>query len=268
VLWSFGNIYSPQLRRRCQFQSQTGVEAHLPCASRAAFTLVELLVVIAILAILLSILVPVLGRVRAHARFTLCKANLRSLLQAHRFYSDANNGLKPPLFRFGPIKDYFDRVSPNIKDGNVPVGNGILVQLGLVPISKLLDPSEAMTVDTDLDLRNWQSASAAGSSYVYFYSYPLPTPLKKGQAPRVKYSVQQGTKPTALMMDFNTEANHPYVGEYSGRTWVNHPAVKKFNVAYTDGAVLDFPITQFQLKSPGGAYEEIEWFDAANGARR
>jgi len=262
-------MYPRQLRRRWQFHSQTGVEAHVPPTSRTAFTLLELLVVIAILVILLSILIPVLGRARAYARFTLCKTNLRSLLQAHRFYSDANNGLKPPLFHFKAAnKYYFDCVSPNIKDGNVPVGNGILVQLGLIPISKLLDPSEAMTNDTETDQRNWNISLSAGSSYVYFYSYPLATPLNKGQAPRVKYSVQQGTKPTALMMDFNTEADHPYVGEYSGRTWVNHPAVKKFNVAYTDGAVLDFPITQIQLKSPGGAYEEIEWFDAANQARR
>lgn len=43
------------------------------------FTLVELLVVIAIIAILVSILMPALSRIRDSARMTVCKTNLKAL---------------------------------------------------------------------------------------------------------------------------------------------------------------------------------------------
>ncbi len=43
------------------------------------FTLIELLVVIAIIALLMSILVPTLHRVKEQARGAVCKSNLRQL---------------------------------------------------------------------------------------------------------------------------------------------------------------------------------------------
>ena len=45
--------------------------------SKRAFTLVELLVVIAIIALLMSILMPALARVRNQAKDVLCQSNLK-----------------------------------------------------------------------------------------------------------------------------------------------------------------------------------------------
>lgn len=57
-----------------------------------AFTLTELLVVVAILAILASLLLPVLGRGKSSAWRADCASNLRQLGLAAQFYWDDNSG--------------------------------------------------------------------------------------------------------------------------------------------------------------------------------
>ena len=56
------------------------------------FTLIELLVVVAIIALLVSILLPALGRARAQARTTLCANKHRQLFLAWTYYADDHDG--------------------------------------------------------------------------------------------------------------------------------------------------------------------------------
>jgi len=57
---------------------------------KKAFTLVELLVVIAIIALLMSILLPVLGAAKDHGRRIHCLSNVRTLMIAWLMYKDDN----------------------------------------------------------------------------------------------------------------------------------------------------------------------------------
>jgi general secretion pathway protein G len=60
--------------------------------SNKAFTLTEILVVIVILGILVTLLLPVVGKVQAAARSTKCVASLRQISVAHMLYINENNG--------------------------------------------------------------------------------------------------------------------------------------------------------------------------------
>src|SRR5688500_1807594 len=59
------------------------------------FTLVELLVVIGIIAILISILLPVIGRAREQAKRVQCMSNLRQLSASFLMYCHENKDWFP-----------------------------------------------------------------------------------------------------------------------------------------------------------------------------
>ncbi len=66
----------------------------------AAFTLIELLVVVAIIAMLISILLPSLGKARAQARGTLCASRISQMAKAFLIYAD-DYGETPPFICYG-----------------------------------------------------------------------------------------------------------------------------------------------------------------------
>ncbi len=62
---------------------------------RKGFTLIELLVVIAIIALLMSILMPALSRVKKQAQSVACMSRLRSWGMQYKLYTDDNSGYFP-----------------------------------------------------------------------------------------------------------------------------------------------------------------------------
>jgi len=66
--------------------------------TKKGFTLIELLVVISIIAVLMSILMPALGKVREQAKTTICKTNQNSIGKMLMLYGNDNKDSYPMGF--------------------------------------------------------------------------------------------------------------------------------------------------------------------------
>src|SRR5262245_32849928 len=112
---------------------------------RPAFTLVELLVVIGIIALLISILLPTLNKVKAQANKTACSSNMRSIGQALIIYANDNKGVtvRPASGSFGPhIDDFmFWQLTP-LRDPNETPTAKILKLRGDAFINLMRCPSD------------------------------------------------------------------------------------------------------------------------------
>jgi prepilin-type N-terminal cleavage/methylation domain-containing protein len=95
----------------CRFlQSKSAIAT----TERKGFTLIELLVVISIIALLMSILIPALGRAKSQAKTIICQSNLHQWCLVFLMYTSDNKGLFPADCN---VEDgYATLVRPYLKD--------------------------------------------------------------------------------------------------------------------------------------------------------
>lgn len=129
--------------------------------TRKGFTLVELLVVIAIIAVLMSLLLPAVQKVREAAARTRSQNNLKNLGTAiHNYASSAGNSM-PPTFGTGsgPVGDasFFFCLLPQLEQEN------LYREFLATPISQSLAVKSLPVLMADLDAT--QNRTMALTSY-------------------------------------------------------------------------------------------------------
>jgi prepilin-type N-terminal cleavage/methylation domain-containing protein len=81
-----------------------------------AFTLIELLVVISIIALLMSILMPTLSRVKKQAKTVMCQARLKEWGLLFKLYTDDYQGNFNPGWAVGETTLWMNALRPYYKD--------------------------------------------------------------------------------------------------------------------------------------------------------
>lgn len=208
---------------------------------KSAFTLVELLVVISIIALLLSILMPSLSRVREQARSIVCATNLRQCGLGIVLYAENNRGNTVPNFiLYSQYMPYMIRDN----NGDTPKNLGYLYAQGYLKEPKLYYCPSASRPAQKFDTEEnpwWENHAKilpdvhTYSSYYYYIRVPnsfwnrrLSDSLEaRGLASRYETWVKlDKLKNKALLSDTVF-----YPDRYP------HYVKKGFNVAYGDGSV-------------------------------
>ena len=141
------------------------------------FTLIELLVVISIISLLVSVLLPSLGKARELARGTVCLANVRRLATAGQFYLTENRETFPPVrMKYNSDGSVFVNQYGRIKPRwqwflNLGVGPAI----DPAPHGGTFDDSDARTMTNDYftcpSLEGQYRKDIRNGAYGYNYQY-------------------------------------------------------------------------------------------------
>ena len=115
----------------------------------SGFTLIEFLVVIAIIGILVSIILPVLGKAREFARRTQCASNLKHIGLALRMYANDQDGAFPAGGSTGmeSLGTLYNKYISERKIFRCPGNNGVSEanNLNLTAVSDILTPNTSFT---------------------------------------------------------------------------------------------------------------------------
>lgn len=238
------------------------------------FTLVELLVVVGIIAILISLLLPSLGRARASAQSVACLSNLRQIIMATRMYAEANQNYIPSGRYSASLSrnTWYTNVAPYMGTGKTPVnvldpttGPTSEAVLTLNSVWTKLDcPAQDISVSPGgvvqgvphrtygiyMTTGSWHPLTARG--YPYTAGYGLQDYIT-GQTRKI---TQVRNVTTSLAYADTYDVDYVYAAMWGIFYYNNSPAYanrylparhsNRYNVAFVDGHAESIPAEEFR----------------------
>jgi prepilin-type N-terminal cleavage/methylation domain-containing protein/prepilin-type processing-associated H-X9-DG protein len=196
---------------------------------QSAFTLIELLTVIAIVAILASLLFPMIGTVRAKADQTACASNLRQILAATNLAANDNDGKYPNMHGYS-----WEQGAVWIADALAPYLSGVV---GQNPAKVLLCPAAQKNPQ-----ESWlENPVYADYRYNIWYA--------QNKRPLYGY--------TNAMLFFDTTYTNWTPSEFAH--FPGNGAV--LNVGYADGHVAPMTYATYQSLNPNSNEQQNSFFE-------
>ena len=238
-------------RRRTRARRRCGVRRD---AARRAFTLVELLVVIGIIAVLISVLLPVLGRARRAGQEVACMSNQRQLATALHTYADAHKGNTMPIV-FTPGNYWHHLLAIQLGDKQYPSDpnneSRLMARLMRCPT---LD-SNPIANGFGTASQRWSYGDGSGSYGINLWLLPkgdyanqfppsktfakLSSVRQSSEVPMVADSTWVGSWPDnndQVLPDIKTGWGYHQNGYFMGRFCIDRHR-RAINVAFVDGHV-------------------------------
>ena len=191
------------------------------------FTLIELLVVISIIALLVSILMPALGKAREQARLAVCASNQRQLVTGVLIYATENEGKFPPRIT-RPGYGYANVINYRPGEQGVDNNGGAMYRyLGsLLPDVKIfmcpLAPAEPRVYQQEYeDFNNIAGVETLLSYNMFWGGFEYPNSVDNFAGPKTMSGKQASGRRVSnlLVCDVMT-----FWGWQSEAWWLSHPA--------------------------------------------